>query len=151
MPPPHAHPHAHVSLITLGVADVARSARFYGELGFTRKVRAADDGVAFFEAGGVVLSLFGWDALAKDADIPSAPQRSGYRGIAVAWNCPSERDVDAVIGAAVKAGGACLKPAQKAFWGGYHGYFTDPDGHVWEVAHNPHFAISADGRIALPD
>ena len=146
-----AKPHAHISLITLGVSDVARSARFYEELGFVRKMKQAGDAVAFLEAGGIVLSCFGADDLAKDAGLgPRAPE-SGFRGVSLAWNCPSEREVDAVVIMAVEAGGVCLKPPQKAFWGGYHGHFADPDGHVWEVAHNPQFPLTPDGRPQLPD
>ena len=144
-------PHAHVSLITLGVSDLRRTARFYEKLGFVRKMKAAGDDVAFFEAGGVALSLFESDKLAADAAL--APEKSlpVFRGISFAWNCDTEADVDAVLAIAVDAGGKLLKPAQKAFWGGYHGYFADPEGHLWEVAHNPHFPLSPDGTPALPD
>ncbi len=72
-----------------------------------------------------------------------------FRGISLAWNCDTEADVDAVLATAVNAGGKLLKPAQKAFWGGYHGYFADPEGHLWEVAHNPHFPLSPDGKPSL--
>ncbi len=121
------------------------------QLGFARKMRKAGNAVAFFEAGGVVLACFGTDDLAKDAGQAATPRRDGFRGVALAWNCPSESEVDAVVAAAAKAGGSCLKPPQKAFWGGYSGYFADPDGHVWEVAHNPQFPLSAEGRPSLPD
>jgi predicted lactoylglutathione lyase len=144
-------PHAHISLVTLGVADVGRSVRFYEALGFVRKALATGDDVAFFEAGGVVLALYGWDALAKDADLAPPPQREGYRGTAIAWNCQDEREVDAVIAAAIKAGAKPLDPPHKVFWGGYLGYFLDPDGHLWEAAHNPQFPLAADGRLSLPD
>ncbi len=144
-------PHAHVSLITLGVADIARSARFYEALGFSRKARGSGDDVAFFEAGGVVLALYGWDALADDAKLARTAPAFGYRGAALAWNCPDEGSVEGVIAAAAKAGGTRVKPATRAFWGGYSGYFADPDGHLWEVAHNPHFELAADGRLTLPE
>ncbi|MBI4275580.1 MAG: VOC family protein [Rhizobiales bacterium] len=144
-------PHAHISLVTLGVSDVARSARFYEQLGFVRKFRRAGNDVAFFEAGGIVLACFGVDDLARDAGLPTMAAREGFRGAALAWNCVNENDVDAVVAAAVKAGGTCLKPPQKAFWGGHSGYFADPDGHVWEVAHNPQFPLTPEGTPRLPD
>ncbi|MGE3149477.1 MAG: VOC family protein [Pseudorhodoplanes sp.] len=144
-------PHAHISLITLGVSDVGRSASFYEALGFIRKMRQTGNDVAFLEAGGIVLSC--WDAarLAEDAGLTASAPGDGFRGFALAWNCRSEGDVDAVVLMAVEAGGVCLKPPQKAFWGGYHGHFADPDGHVWEVAYNPQFPLTADGRPQLPD
>jgi uncharacterized glyoxalase superfamily protein PhnB len=144
-------PHAHVSLITLGVTDLRRTARFYETLGFVRKMKAAGDDVAFFEAGSVVLSLLENEKLADDAALKPEAELPAFRGIALAWNCETEGDVDKVLAAAGAAGARLLKPAQKAFWGGYHGYFADPEGHVWEVAHNPHFPLSPDGKPNLPD
>jgi uncharacterized protein len=144
-----AKPHAHVSLITLGVADVARAARFYEQLGFKRKMRKAD-GVAFFEAGAVALSLYGKDALASDSGL-DAGKTAGFRATSLAWNCADEAGVDAVLALAVACGATLLKSGHRIFWGGYVGFFEDPDGHVWEVAHNPQFPLSADGRITLPD
>ena len=143
--------HAHISLITLGVDDLVRSARFYETLGFVRKARGSGEEVAFFAAGGVVLALFGWDHLAADAMVQSAPRPTGFRGSALAWNCATPGEVDQVLIRAAKAGGHVLKTARKVFWGGYSGYFADPDGHAWEVAHNPHFALASDGRLTLPD
>jgi len=141
-----AAPHAHISLMTLGVGDVARAAQFYEALGFARKMRKAGDSVAFFEAGGVALSLYGKDALAADAE-----EMAGFRAMSIAWNCPDEGTVDAVLALAVKSGGTLLKPGHRIFWGGYVGFFRDPDGHLWEVAHNPQFPLSPDGRVTLPD
>lgn len=146
---PHAQPHAHVSLVTLGVADVARAAKFYERLGFRRKMKNTD-GVAFFEAGPVVLSLYGGDALASDAGIDAA-QAAGFRATSLAWNCPDEKTVDAVLALAVTSGGKILKDGHGIFWGGYVGFFADPDGHLWEVAHNPQFPLTPDGRLTLPD
>jgi predicted lactoylglutathione lyase len=146
-----ALPAAHISLVVLGAADVAASVRFYEALGFVRKVRATGDEIAFMDAGGVALALYSWDKLADDAALPVEPRPIAFRGVAVAWNCPSPNDVDAVIKAAVVAGGRLLKPALKADWGGYSGYFADPDGHAWEVAHNPGFAFADDGRLILPE
>jgi catechol 2,3-dioxygenase-like lactoylglutathione lyase family enzyme len=135
-----------LTLITLGVADVARARKFYEALGF-KAGRASQESVAFLAAGGVVLSLFGRAALAEDATVPdSAP---GFSGIALAHNARSEADVDKALAEAVAAGAKLIKPAAKTFWGGYSGYFADPDGHLWEVAHNPHFTLGADGRVAL--
>jgi catechol 2,3-dioxygenase-like lactoylglutathione lyase family enzyme len=144
-------PHAHISLITLGVSDLRRMARFYESLGFVRKMKAAGDDVAFFDAGGVALSLFESEKLAADAALAPETTLPAFRGISLAWNCDTEADVDKVLAAATSAGGKLLKPAQKAFWGGYHGYFADPEGHLWEVAHNPHFPLSPDGKPTLPD
>ncbi len=136
-----------VSLITLGVTDVARSRRFYETLGFVAS-SASNADVTFFDAGGVVLGLFGRKALADDAQIAdSAP---GFSGISIAHNCRSEAEVDAVIAEAVAAGGHLVKAAHKVFWGGYSGYFADPDGYLWEVAHNPFFPFDDAGRVVLP-
>jgi uncharacterized protein len=142
-------PHAHLSLVTLGVSDVARAAAFYEQLGFRRKMRKSE-GVAFFEAGPVVLSLYTNDGLAGDAGL-AADTPAGFRATAMAWNCPDEASVDAVLMLAVKSGGTLVKAGYQIFWGGYIGFFKDPDGHLWEVAHNPQFPLSADGQITLPD
>ena len=144
-----AVPHAHISLVTLGVADVARAAAFYEKLGFTRKMKKTD-GVAFFEAGPIVLSIYGKDALAADTGL-DAQDLAAYRATSMAWNCPDEGTVDAVLALAAKAGGKILKAGHKVFWGGYIGFFQDPDGHLWEVAHNPQFPLTADGHLSLPD
>ena len=137
-----------LSLVTLGVADVAAARAFYERLGFKASA-ASQEGVAFFAAGGVVLGLFGRAALAEDAQVAdSAP---GFSGVALAHNVSSEAEVDAVLAEAVAAGGCLLKAGQKVFWGGYSGYFADPDGHLWEVAFNPFFPLDSDGRITLPE
>jgi hypothetical protein len=135
-----------LSLITLGVADVARARAFYEALGFKAGL-ASQESVAFLDAGGVVLALWGRAALAEDATVAdSAP---GFSGIALAHNAPNEADVDKTLKEVVAAGGKLVKPAAKTFWGGYAGYFADPDGHLWEVAHNPYFKLGADGRVEL--
>jgi predicted lactoylglutathione lyase len=144
-------PVARVSLITLGVADLARSVRFYEALGFVRKVKATGDEVAFMDAGTVALSLWWWDKAADDAALPAEPRPLAFRGISLAWNCGSPEEVDAVIKAAVTAGGTLLKPGLKTEWGGFAGHFADPDGHAWEVAHNPGFPFDEHGRLVLPD
>lgn len=144
-------PHAHVSLVTLGVRDVATAARFYERMGFVRRLRAAGNEVAFFEAGGLALALYDLAALANDAGLAATTQKPGAGAITLAWNCASEADVDTVMALAIEAGGRCLVRAKKAAWGGYHGHFADPEGHIWEVAHNPQFPLAADGRVTLPD
>lgn len=141
-------PAPRLTLLTLGVKDIAASAAFYEALGFRRKARGSD-GVAFFEAGGLILSLWSAEQLAEDAKV--APKGSGFRGVSLAWNCTSPADVDAALERAVTLGAKLLRPAQAVFWGGYTGYFADPDGHIWEVAYNPHFPMTDDGQLLLPD
>ncbi len=145
-------PPARISLITLGVTDVPRAARFYEALGFKRKLRAAPESeVAFFDAGTLTLSLYIVSGLAKDASFAPDTKPSAFRGASVAWNCDSAGDVDAVMALALKAGGTELVPAKTADWGGYHGHFADPDGNIWEVAYNPQFPLAPDGKPTLPD
>jgi hypothetical protein len=135
-----------LTLITLGVADVARARRFYEALGF-KAGRASQEAVTFFPAGGVVLALFGRADLAEDATVAdSAP---GFSGIALAHNARSEAEVDKALAEAVAAGAKLIKPAGKTSWGGYSGYFADLDGHLWDVAHNPYFTFDAEGRVVL--
>ncbi len=134
-----------LSMVTLGVADLDRSRRFYEALGWRRHGDQAE--VVFFQAGGMVLGLYGREALAKDADV-AVPGRS-FSGIALAYNTRAKADVDAVLAEAKAAGATLQKPAQEAFWGGYSGYFADPDGHLWEVAWNPYWTIADDGSVKL--
>ena len=136
-----------LSFVTLGVADVVISRKFYEALGFKASA-ASEAGVAFFDAGGVVLALFGREALAEDAEAVLAPP--GRTNVALAHNVGSEAEVDRVLSEAVAAGAKLLKPGQKAFWGGYSGYFADPDGHIWEIAHNPFMPLDENGRVTLP-
>jgi catechol 2,3-dioxygenase-like lactoylglutathione lyase family enzyme len=143
-----AAPPLKLSLVTLGVEDVERSARFYEALGMKRRMRHLER-VAFFDAGGVVFSVFGRAELAKDAALDDS--RRGFSGVALAFNVENEAEVGAALAAAEKAGGKILKEAQRAFWGGWHGYFADPDGHAWEVAHNPGFKLDERGLIVLPE
>lgn len=132
--------------MTLGVADVARARAFYEALGF-KAGGASQESVTFMDAGGVVLALFGRAALAEDASVSDS--EPGFSGIAIAHNARSEAEVDSVLAEAVDAGATLVKPAAKVFWGGYSGYFADPDGHLWEVAHNPFFKLGPDGRVEL--
>lgn len=135
-----------LSLITLGVADIARARRFYEALGF-RASKASQESVTFLDAGGAVLALWSRSALAADAGVPDS--KPGFWGVALAHNARSEADVDKALADAVGAGANLIKPAAKTFWGGYAGYFADPDGHLWEVAHNPYFTLDAEGRVVL--
>jgi uncharacterized glyoxalase superfamily protein PhnB len=140
---------ARISLVTLGVRDVARATAFYEQLGWQLS-SASNPSVSFFHTADSAFSLYGFDALAEDAGLPADPLPA-FRGVSLAINMESEAEVDRVLGEAERAGGRILKPAQRVFWGGYSGYFTDPDGYAWEVAHNPGFPINDDGSIALPD
>jgi uncharacterized protein len=138
-----------LSLVTLGVADLARSRRFYEEgLGW-RASGASTAEVAFFQLGGVALARWGREALAADARLPG-PGPGGFGGIALAHNLRAREEVDAVLARARAAGGCVLRPAEDASWGGYTGYFADPDGHPCEVAWNPHFTLRDDGGLRLP-
>jgi catechol 2,3-dioxygenase-like lactoylglutathione lyase family enzyme len=139
---------AGVSLITLGVSDVAQSTAFYERLGWQRSAGASTDEVSFFALEGLVLALWSRVELAADAGL--ADTSAGFGGFALAQNKPSEEAVDAALAAAVAAGGRLLKPAARTSWGGYSGYFGDLDGHPWEIAHNPFFPLDAAGRVTLP-
>ncbi len=137
-----------LSLVTLGVADVARSRGFYEAMGLAASSASTAE-VAFFQLGNVVLALFGRDALAADAGVPAG--QPGFSAIALAWNVAGEGEVDSALAQAAASGGTLVKHGQKVFWGGYSGYFADPDGHLWEVAFNPLFPLDAAGQVALPD
>lgn len=133
-----------LSLITLGVKDLATSRRFYLDgLGW-KQTASSNEHVCFIQMSGMVLGLYGRAELAEDAGLPN--EHSAFGGITLAYNAPSKQDVDAVLAFAVKAGAKLLKPAQDVFWGGYSGYFTDPDGYPWEVAWNPGCRIDAQGN-----
>lgn len=136
-----------ISLVTLGVDDLDRAVRFYEAMGLKRNMNVTE-GVAFFQMGGLVLSLWGRDHLAADAGISGS--RAGFSGVSLAYNTRSEGEVDEILARAERAGGRIVKPAQRAFWGGWYGYFADTEGHLWEVAHNPDFPIAEDGSISLP-
>jgi catechol 2,3-dioxygenase-like lactoylglutathione lyase family enzyme len=136
-----------LSLITLGVRDMARARAFYEALGFVAS-SAGNEDVTFFQAGGAALGLFGWDPLAQDAGVP--PAGDGFRGVTVAHNVRDKHEVAAVLAAAEAAGGRIVTPAHDVFWGGHNGYFADPDGHLWEIAWNPFFPLGDDGSLQLP-
>ena len=127
-----------ISMITLGVRDLAIAIDFYEQgLDFPRMESPPE--VAFFTLNGSWLGLYGYEALAEDAGVPA--DGSGFRGFSLAHNVSSEAEVDAVMTLAVSAGATLVKPPQKVFWGGYSGYFKDPDGYLWEIAHNPLFWV----------
>jgi hypothetical protein len=134
-----------VSLVTLGVADLARARTFYESLGWTTGAAPGDD-VVFFRAGGMILALWSRDRLAEDSGVADT---GGWGGVTLAHNVRSPAEVDAVMATAEQAGAAIARPAETTFWGGYSGVFLDPDGHPWEVAHNPGWTIRGDGSVEL--
>ena len=136
-----------LSIVTLGVSNVARARAFYEALGW-RPSSASQDSIVFFQLSGVVLALFDRNNLADDATV--APAGDGFRAVTLAHNVASEAEVDAALAHAERSGARIVKPAAKVFWGGYSGYFSDPDGHLWEVAYNPFFPFDEAGRLALP-
>lgn len=136
-----------VTLITLGVADLAAARAFYGRLGWVEHGES-QPGVAFYQMQGAVLGLFGLADLAADQGRPG--QALGVGGVTLAQNFATEAEVDAAFAAALDAGGRALKPPEKVFWGGYSGYWADPDGHVWELAMNPFWPLADDGSLTLP-
>jgi catechol 2,3-dioxygenase-like lactoylglutathione lyase family enzyme len=138
---------ARINIVTLGVDDLPRSKAFYEALGWEVAGSAGDE-ICWFRTSDSYLGLFGREALAKDAALRSEP-RAEFGGITLAINVESEAAVDAAFEAAAAAGARVLKPAERAEWGGYSGYFADPDGHPWEVAYNPSFPIGEDGRITI--
>jgi uncharacterized protein len=135
-----------VSLITLGVRDLARARAFYEALGWTTRAAPQDD-VAFFQAGGMVVALWDRAQLAEDSGVEDS---GGWGGVTLAHNVRSPGEVDAVIEEARAAGAGIVREPAETFWGGYSAAFTDPDGHPWEVAHNPRWTIREDGSTELP-
>jgi hypothetical protein len=134
-----------LSLVTLGVADLARARAFYKALGWASGAAPADD-VVFFQTGGMILALWGRDQLAGDSGVDDS---GGWGGVTLALNVRSPAEVDAVIAEARAAGARIARAGAETFWGGYSGVFVDPDGHPWEVAHNPHWTIADDGSTLL--
>lgn len=145
--PKTAAPTIDINIVTLGVADMRRARSFYEALGLVAS-GASQENVTFFQAGGTVLALFGRSELAEDANVADAP--TGFAAVALAWNLDSQLAVDDAMQRAVALGARMVKPAQKVFWGGYSGYFADPEGHLWEVAFNPFFPRDAEGHLQLP-
>lgn len=136
-----------VSLITLGVSDLARARRFYTALGWKPATSPADD-VVFFQAGGMILGLWDRAMLASDSAVEDT---GGWGGVTLAYNVTSPTEVDATIAEARAAGARIGRDPAATFWGGYSGLFIDPDGHPWEVAHNPGWTLLADGSVRLPE
>lgn len=137
-----------ISLVTLGVEDLARSTAFYEDLGWAN-TRASQASVTFLQGHSIVLGLFGRSSLAEDAGIEIEP--AGFRGVALAVNLIDQAAVDQYFDHAIACGAKPVKRPEKVFWGGYSGYFADPDGHLWEVAHNPFFELDAKtGQLNLP-
>jgi catechol 2,3-dioxygenase-like lactoylglutathione lyase family enzyme len=134
-----------ISLVTLGVADLARSRAFYEALGWATDAEPGAD-VVFFQAGGMVLALWSREALAIDG---SVSDEGGWGGITLAHNVRSPEEVDGVLEEAARAGATIVRRGAKTFWGGYSGVFLDPDGHPWEVAHNPFWTLAEDGSVSL--
>ncbi|GHC30088.1 hypothetical protein IQ03_04579 [Gemmobacter caeni] len=137
-----------VTLITLGVTDLAAARAFYARLGWQEHAQS-QPGVAFFQINGMALALFGREDLAEDQGRKGATLGTG--AITLAQNFATEAEVDAAFAAALAAGATALKAPEKVFWGGYSGYWADPDGHVWEVAMNPFWPLEADGSLHLPE
>jgi uncharacterized protein len=140
---------AHVSLVTLGVDDLDRATRFYAGLGWEPSAASVEDTIVFLRGGAVVLALFGREDLATEAGLAASAPAGAT--MALAMNVASDDEVEATVEAAVRAGGWIARPGRRADWGGYSAYVTDPDGHLWEIAHNPMFPLDEDGRITLPD
>jgi predicted lactoylglutathione lyase len=138
------------SLVTLGVRDVPASTRFYEQLGFPRSSASVEGDVSFFRTAGALLAVWGADDLQRDAGAAPTVEPGTFRGVALAINVSSEKAVDDALAAAERAGGRIARAAQRAEWGGYQGYFTDLDGHYWEVAHNPYWPLGPDGLPQLP-
>jgi hypothetical protein len=137
-----------LSVVTLGVQDLARSRKFYRALGW-RESSASQEEIAFFQAGSLVFGLFQRAALAEDAGVSAAG--SGFPGFTLAHNVESEAAVTRTIEEALAAGASLVRTADKVFWGGFRGYFADPDGFLWEVCWNPFFPLDEHGHVQLPE
>ncbi|MFC7241364.1 VOC family protein [Catellatospora aurea] len=136
-----------ISIVTLGVADLPRARAFYERLGWQGQ---EIEQTVFFQTDGIAVVLWGRDKVAADAGVPDLGG-DGFGGVTLAHNVRSRAEVDEIMAVAAGAGATVTKPAQETFYGGYAGFFTDPDGHVWEIAHNPGFTLSPDGSLILPD
>ena len=135
-----------ISIVTIATDDLDRAVRFYEAMGLRRHA-GITDGVAFFQMGGAILGLFPRPSAEEDSGVTFARAPSA---VYLAYNTRSDAEVDEVLAMAEKAGGRIVKPAHRTEWGGYSGYFADPDGHLWEIAHAPGFPLDADGRITMP-
>lgn len=140
-----------LTVITLGVSDIRASIAFYDALGFSRRLKATGEAVAFYDTGGPVLALFPWNQLAADAALPDQPRPTTFRGMTIAWNCRTRDEVDAVMAFALGKGAKLVKAAHETDYGGYSGYFADPDGHPWEVVVAPGIEVGEDRRVHLAE
>ena len=134
-----------ISLVTLGVADLGRALAFYEALGWSSSPSPSDD-IVFFQVGGLVFALWGREELAADSGVED---KGGWGGVTLAHNVRSPAEVDGVLARAAAAGATIARPGAETFWGGYSGVFVDPDGHPWEIAHNPFWPIADDGTVRL--
>jgi len=137
-----------ISIITLGVQDLKRSYDFYSQLGFPSS-RSPEDGIIFFKTGGVCLALYPIKALAEDVSPDMSVKKEGFSGVTLAHNTRSKADVDELLKKAVSLGATLEKPAQDVFWGGYSGYFSDPDGYLWEIAYGDCWEFNEDGSLVI--
>lgn len=136
-----------INLITLGITDLKKSTTFYAKWFNINPANASNDHVTFFNLKGVKLSLFSVDALAKDANVNS--DGNGFRKISLAINADSKEEVDAIFSQGINCGATSIKKPEMVFWGGYSGYLSDLDGHLWEIAWNPHFPKNAEGELII--
>jgi uncharacterized glyoxalase superfamily protein PhnB len=136
-----------LSLVTLGVSDLSRAVAFYRALGWATANDVEAQGVAFFQCGGMVVALWSREELAADSAVTD--DDGGWGGVTLAYNTRSPEEVDAVLAEAEAVGATIGRPGAETFWGGYSGVFIDPDGHPWEVAHNPRWTIADDGSVSI--
>ncbi len=136
-----------LSLVTLGVTDLELSRRFYRTMGWEESGQSTED-VAFFQAGGIVVGLWDRESLAEDSTVADS---GGWGGVTLAYNTRTRDEVDEVIEEARSAGATIGREPADTFWGGYSGVFIDPDGHPWEIAHNPYWQMGEDGSVRLPE
>ena len=144
-------PTPRLTVITLGVSNMRASIAFYEALGFVRKLRDTGEAVAFFDTGSTALALFPWALVGEEDTLPSNPRPQAFRGMTLAWNCGSTDEVDQVLDFAISKGASLLKGAHKTEYGGYSGYFADPDNHPWEVVVAPGIEVGDDRRVHMPD
>lgn len=137
-----------ISIITLGVSDLNKSYEFYKALGFSSSNKP-EEGIIFFKSSGVCLALYPLDKLAEDVSPEFSPQKNGFSGVTLAHNTRTKDEVDAILNLAEQIGGKIEKPPQDTFWGGYSGYFSDLDGHLWEVAYADFWKFNEDGCLVI--
>jgi len=137
-----------VSIITLGVSDLERACQFYQKMGFPTSSKP-ESGIIFFQTGGVCVALYPLDKLAEDVSPQFAAKKAGFSGVTLAHNTKQKQQVDETLALAEQSGGKIEKPAQDVFWGGYSGYFSDPDGHLWEVAYADFWQFNDDGSLVI--